>query len=68
MRYDYIVLGVLLFVFILFLSCTHSNSSSLHTKDAIDICGCDRTCIIRIINIKGYSEIHERTYSKQCGK
>lgn len=64
---DSIVLLLFILIFVLFLiSCTHSNISSLTTKDAIDICGCDRSCILRMQNIKGYDEIHERTYSKYC--
>lgn len=66
---DTVVLLLLLLVFVLFLiSCTHSTTSSIATKDAIDICGCDRICVFRILNVKGYTEIHERTYDKSCGR
>ena len=65
------LLAVKCFLFIVILvissSCVHRKQTSLITKDAIDVCGCDRSCIIRIINIKGHTELNEKEYKKHCG-
>lgn len=47
-------------------SCTYREPVNRATKDSINICGCDRMCIIRMVNIKGELDIDESEYKKHC--
>lgn len=47
-------------------SCTYREPTDRITKDSIEICGCDRVCVLQMVHIKGALDINESEYKKHC--
>ncbi len=58
------VITVLLLIMVC--SCTYREPTDRITRDSIEICGCDRLCVLRMCNIKGALDINESEYRKHC--
>lgn len=58
------VLTILLLIMVY--ACTYREPVDKITKDAVDICGCNKSCVQRMCNIKGQLDINESEYKKHC--
>ena len=65
-KFTIILMVITLLLVIMLYSCTYREPTDNITKNAIDICGCDRNCVLRMVHIKGSLDINESEYKKHC--
>lgn len=57
-----IVVGIILIC----VSCKYVEPVHVPTRDAVDLCGCHRQCVVSIVHTKN-SKLNEKEYHKHCG-
>ncbi len=65
---EIVLITLLIFIgsLLITLSCKYAEPVHVPTRDAVDLCGCHRQCVVNMLNTKN-SRLNENEYHKHCG-
>jgi len=68
MHKEIVLIALLIFTCSLLItsSCKYVEPVHVPTRDAVDLCGCHRQCVVNMLNTKN-SKLNESEYHKHCG-
>ena len=62
----FVTIFLIISILLLFQACMYKEPTDRITRSAVDVCGCNRICVLRMCQAKGSPSINESEYRKHC--